>query len=82
MEMRGNVMKTVLLIFISFTITATTCKAANILAIIPFSGSSHSNIFNALLKELAARGHEVDVVSHFPLKTSVPRYVSKLLYIK
>lgn len=50
------------------------CNSANILAIAPFGGKSHFDIMQSLLKALVSRGHEVDVVSHFPLKTPIPRY--------
>ncbi|GJQ66557.1 hypothetical protein Trydic_g4540 [Trypoxylus dichotomus] len=48
--------------------------SANILAIAPFGVKSHYNIMEKLLRKLAARGHEVDVVTHFPSRTATPRY--------
>ncbi|XP_018319636.1 UDP-glucuronosyltransferase 2B31 [Agrilus planipennis] len=45
-----------------------------ILALIPYNGRSHFIMFEPLLKELASRGHEVDVLSHFPQKEKIPRY--------
>nr|XP_022908581.1 UDP-glucuronosyltransferase 2B31-like [Onthophagus taurus] len=47
---------------------------ANILAILPYPGKSHFTVFKPILKNLADRGHEVDVMSHFPLKKSHKRY--------
>lgn len=45
-----------------------------ILAIIPFNGNSHFLMFEKLAKGLAQRGHEVDLVSHFPQKEKVPNF--------
>ncbi|XP_052132382.1 UDP-glycosyltransferase UGT5-like [Frankliniella occidentalis] len=42
--------------------------AARILAVFPHTGKTHFLVFEPLLKELAARGHEMVVVSHFPQK--------------
>ncbi|KAK9747235.1 UDP-glucoronosyl and UDP-glucosyl transferase [Popillia japonica] len=55
-------------------VTIDKCHSANILAISPFGGKSHYIIIERLLKTLAARGHEVDTVSHFPTKHPTPRY--------
>ncbi|GJQ84872.1 hypothetical protein Trydic_g18400, partial [Trypoxylus dichotomus] len=48
--------------------------SANILAIAPLGARSHYNIMEKLLRKLAVRGHEVDVVTHFPSRTPTPRY--------
>ncbi|KAL1509622.1 hypothetical protein ABEB36_004332 [Hypothenemus hampei] len=61
-----------LIIYYCFILRA--CWAANILAIFPFPGYSHFRMFGSLMEELAKRGHDVDVVSHFPLKTPIPGY--------
>ncbi|XP_018334968.1 UDP-glucuronosyltransferase 2B15 [Agrilus planipennis] len=45
-----------------------------ILGINIFHGKSHFVMFERLYKELAKRGHVVDVVSHFPQKNPPPRY--------
>ncbi|XP_011056896.1 PREDICTED: UDP-glucuronosyltransferase 1-9-like [Acromyrmex echinatior] len=45
-----------------------------ILGLFPLNGKSHWNMQEVLMKELARRGHQVDVVSHFPLKKPVPNY--------
>ncbi|CAG9768050.1 unnamed protein product [Ceutorhynchus assimilis] len=50
------------------------CLASNILAVFIFPGISHFMMFQPLLKELANRGHNVDVVSHFPSTTPIERY--------
>ncbi|KAJ9577493.1 hypothetical protein L9F63_005936, partial [Diploptera punctata] len=51
-----------------------TSDCARILALFQFNGKSHYVMFEALLKGLAARGHNVVVVNHFPQKTPVPNF--------
>lgn len=48
--------------------------SANILAFLPTFARSHFGGFQPLLKELAVRGHNVTVVSHFALKNPPPNY--------
>ncbi|XP_066586589.1 UDP-glucosyltransferase 2-like [Prorops nasuta] len=53
------------------------CQVANsyrILAVFPLHGKSHSVMTHALAKGLAKRGHQIDVVSHFPLENPIPNY--------
>ncbi|KZC13026.1 PREDICTED: UDP-glucuronosyltransferase 2A3-like [Dufourea novaeangliae] len=45
-----------------------------ILGIFPLNGRSHFVMASRLMEELAERGHQVDVVSHFPRKTPMPNY--------
>lgn len=47
-------------------------KCASILAVFPFAGPSHFAMFGRLMKGLAEKGHELDVVSYFPQKTPIP----------
>lgn len=47
---------------------------ARILAILPTNMLSHFAIFQEVTKSLADRGHQVDVVSHFPQKKRYPNY--------
>jgi len=62
-----------MLMFKLFTlITATQC--ANILVFAPMPFKSHFRGFQPLFKELASRGHNLTVVSTFPLKTPLPNY--------
>lgn len=49
--------------------------SAKILALFPFPGKSHSIMLNRILTELLNRGHELDVVSGFPLQPQ-PNYTS------
>lgn len=53
------------------------CAAAcpySILGIFPHNGKSHFDVFEPLMKELARRGHNVTVISHFPQKTPPGNY--------
>ena len=45
-----------------------------ILGLFPFNGKSHFVMFEQVMTELARKGHEVDVVSHFPLKEKEKNY--------
>lgn len=45
-----------------------------ILGLFPHPGKSHVDIFVPIMKGLARRGHDITVVSHFPLKKPEPRY--------
>lgn len=45
-----------------------------ILGLFPLHGKSHFVMCEQLMKTLARKGHHVDVVSHFPLKESIPNY--------
>ncbi|XP_051166485.1 UDP-glucosyltransferase 2-like isoform X2 [Leptopilina boulardi] len=58
-------------------ITIINCKindGARILGIFPLQGSSHFVMCERLMKLLAKNGHQVDVISHFPLKEPFPNY--------
>jgi len=48
--------------------------AAKILAVLPHSGHTHFKVFEPLLKGLAAKGHNVLVLSHYPQAKPPPRY--------
>jgi glucuronosyltransferase len=50
-------------------------ESAKILGLFHLNGRSHFNMFEALLKSLAARGHQVYVVGHFPQKKPIPNYI-------
>lgn len=45
-----------------------------ILGIFPHSGKSHFDVFEPLMKALARKGHEVTVISHFPLEEPPKNY--------
>ena len=49
-------------------------EAARILGVFHNNGKSHFIMYEALLKGLAARGHQVYVVGHWPQKKPIPNY--------
>ncbi|CAG9768049.1 unnamed protein product [Ceutorhynchus assimilis] len=55
------------------------CFAANILAVLFFPGVSHFQMFKPVLKELARRGHSVDVYSSFPSDEKIKGYTDIVL---
>ncbi|XP_017771347.1 PREDICTED: UDP-glucuronosyltransferase 2C1-like [Nicrophorus vespilloides] len=59
----------ILLIF-----AATAASGARILGVFAFPSHSHAILGSALLRELASRGHEVTMISPFPLKNPPPNY--------
>ncbi|XP_014236385.2 UDP-glucuronosyltransferase 2C1 [Trichogramma pretiosum] len=67
--MKGfKIIITVLLI--NFSIS----RAYRILVIFPFHAKSHDNMLSAFAKGLAERKHQVDVVTHYPLKNPPDTY--------
>ncbi|XP_015605149.1 UDP-glucuronosyltransferase 2B30-like [Cephus cinctus] len=63
-----------MLIGITFLSECPSGDAYRILGLFPLHGKSHFIMCNYLMKTLAARGHQVDVVSHFPLEKPVANY--------
>jgi glucuronosyltransferase len=53
---------------------------AKILGIFPFQGKSHFIMASALLQELAKRGHDVTVISHYPQTEKIANYTD--VYVK
>ncbi|GLH07822.1 UDP-glucuronosyltransferase [Gryllus bimaculatus] len=53
---------------------APVAEAGRVLGLVPVPARSHFIAFERLLKALAARGHQVDMVSHFPQKAPSPNY--------
>ncbi|XP_050522868.1 uncharacterized protein LOC126895255 [Daktulosphaira vitifoliae] len=49
-------------------------NGANILGVFPLNGYSHWTVSESIMKALAARGHNVTVISPFPQKSSVFNY--------
>lgn len=69
---KKNKMKTIPFLFaLAFCVQG--IQNYNILGVFPFNGRSHFVMFERLLKGLAAKGHKVDVVSHFPQQRPIPR---------
>lgn len=60
-------------LFIIFALIAS-AKCYKILGLFPHPGKSHFDVFAPLMGALAGRGHEVTLVSHFPLDKSVKNY--------
>ncbi|XP_063241503.1 UDP-glucosyltransferase 2-like [Bacillus rossius redtenbacheri] len=63
-----------LLALVACASLAAETDGARILGVFHYNGKSHFMVFESLMKALAARGHQVDVLSHFPQKTPVPNY--------
>ncbi|KAJ4448260.1 hypothetical protein ANN_10274 [Periplaneta americana] len=57
-----------------FFVSLHIATSARILGLFPYGSKSHFIVAGALLKSLASRGHEVYVLSHFPLKNPVANY--------
>lgn len=51
-----------------------TTYAYKILCLFPHVAKSHFVMAEALMKGLAAKGHQVTMISHFPQKNSIPNY--------
>ncbi|KAJ8730593.1 hypothetical protein PYW08_002006 [Mythimna loreyi] len=49
---------------------------ARILGLFPHPGRSHQMVFDPLMRALAERGHDVTVVSFFPIKDPPPNYTT------
>ncbi|XP_044733865.1 UDP-glycosyltransferase UGT5-like, partial [Chrysoperla carnea] len=62
------------LILFSLTLSHQTSNGYKILGVFPHGGKSHFMVFVPILRELARRGHEVTVISHFPEKNPLPNY--------
>ncbi|CAB0041466.1 unnamed protein product [Trichogramma brassicae] len=63
---------TVALLLLAATLSSS--HGLRILGIFPLQGKSHFIMGEALMRGLAAKGHRVDVYSHFPLKKPIPNY--------
>lgn len=64
----------ILMIFFCANFFAEYTDGARILGIFPLAAPSHFSTYEVALKALADRGHQVDVVSHFPLTKPHPNY--------
>lgn len=56
------------------------CNGAKILGVFPYPSKSHHILGKTLLKELANRGHEVTMISAFPLKDPPKNYKDVTLH--
>lgn len=64
-------MRFVLLTVMSLCLSS---EGYRILAVFPHTGKSHHIMFEPLLRTLAEKGHELSVVSHYPLENPPPTY--------
>ena len=53
---------------ILFLFIVNNCQSYRILGIFPFNGKSHQVIFDTLMKGLAHKNHEIDLITQFPLQ--------------
>lgn len=63
-----------LIISIVILINFALCSAYRILCVFPYNANSHNIVFQALMKGLAEKGHQVDVITHFTLKKPIKNY--------
>ena len=70
----ASLLRLMCVLFIYLGISEKTSNAYNILVIFPFNGKSHFAVVETYLEELAAKGHQLVVVSHFPRKKPIPNY--------
>nr|XP_012134491.1 PREDICTED: uncharacterized protein LOC105661763 [Megachile rotundata] len=56
------------------------CEGYRILGLFPYHGRSHFVMFEQLMKSLARKGHQVEVISTFPLKTPYPNYTDVVAF--
>ncbi|KAF2882091.1 hypothetical protein ILUMI_24094 [Ignelater luminosus] len=61
-----------LLLTLSFCLSES--ESYRILGLFPLPSKSHMVMFEALMKGLAEKGHQVDVLSHFLQEKPIPRY--------
>ncbi|XP_065206871.1 UDP-glucosyltransferase 2-like [Planococcus citri] len=76
--MMSNIYFRILTISFIFS-NLTTIESAKILGIFIIFSKSHHSVSQPIVKGLAARGHEVTVVSHFKSSHTVPNYTEILL---
>ncbi|XP_029165274.1 UDP-glucuronosyltransferase 2A3-like [Nylanderia fulva] len=67
-------MKLLLSIFLAILTWEQVVNGYRILGLFPLHGKSHWVMQEELMKGLAKRGHQVDVITHFPLKKPIPNY--------
>lgn len=71
--MRAMRSKLEFLVLLQFVIRANG-SGFKILALLPYFGKSHWEVSRPLLEELARRGNNVTVLSHFPRETPLKNY--------
>lgn len=63
-----------MLVAYSWLLCLSICQGYRLLGVFPYYSASHFVIAERLMKGLADKGHQVDMISHFPLKMSHPNY--------
>ncbi|XP_043467690.1 UDP-glucosyltransferase 2-like isoform X1 [Leptopilina heterotoma] len=66
--------KIFMILLFSVTLNFEFNNGYKILGIFPFPGKSHFVMFEQIMRELARKGHKVDVISHFPLEIPQENY--------
>lgn len=61
-------------ISIILIVTVPSDDAYRILSIFPFQSRSHHMMFDAIIKSLARKGHQMDVMTLYPLKKPMQNY--------
>lgn len=67
-------MRVLLPVIVSWLFCLAVCHGYRLLGLFPFQGKSHFVMFEHLMKGLARKGHQIDIVSKFPLKKPYPNY--------
>ncbi|KOC60177.1 Ecdysteroid UDP-glucosyltransferase [Habropoda laboriosa] len=67
-------MRLLLSILVTLSVYGSRCNGLRILGLFPLNGKSHWVMGEQLMISLANRGHQVDVVTHFPLKKPPANY--------
>uniref|UniRef100_A0A1Y9H2G3 UDP-glucuronosyltransferase n=1 Tax=Anopheles dirus TaxID=7168 RepID=A0A1Y9H2G3_9DIPT len=66
--------RTTLAVCLCLALVVTHAESAKILSIFPTMSKSHWIVGSTLMKHMAAEGHEVTVISPFPMKNAPPTY--------
>lgn len=66
--------KFIILLKLTVLLNCTGCNKIKILGIFPHPGKSHLDCFKPLFLELAAKGHDVTIIGHFPLENPIENY--------
>lgn len=73
MKIKANTLR-MIVTSITILVSIDQVVGLRILGIFPINSRSHYAMCERLMKGLAAKGHQVDVYNHFPLKKSVPNF--------
>lgn len=74
MKNPNKILSSALIVFFIYAINFSTNNGLRILGLFPFQIKSHFVMCEELMRGLAAKGHKVDVYSHFPLAKPIPNY--------